>query len=136
MQDNQTNKTMPAGRQVLTDKAVKRLVGHKNVVYYDCGANAWNTNKYNGYTISSQDNDTMWAKLFKEAMEQDPEFSKEYEFVAPVTQTIYSMSNVVVGTIKNNPEYSKKGTAVVGNIIVRNKNTNKLELYGKSWFFV
>ncbi|MDE6250719.1 MAG: hypothetical protein K2M34_03745 [Alphaproteobacteria bacterium] len=119
----------------LTDDVVKRLVGHTNVVYYNCETNAWNTSKYNGHTIDKQDADTKRVKEFKSIMEKIPLFSMLYEFAASVTMTIdidsvlYPVWCVQIGK----PKYSRNGTTVVGNIIVRDKKTGEYELYGKSW---
>lgn len=117
----------------LTDAVVERLVGHTNVVYYNCETNMWNTNKYNGYTINSQNSDTDRVKEFKSAMEREPKFSQQYEFAASITMTIDTVSFPGRGKLISNPKYNQKGTGVVGNIIVKNKATGKYELYCKSW---
>ncbi|MDE6250610.1 MAG: hypothetical protein K2M34_03180 [Alphaproteobacteria bacterium] len=117
----------------LNDAVVQRLVGHTNVVYYNCETNMWNTNKYNGYTIDGQVENAEHVKEFKTAMEREPKFSQQYEFAASITMTIDSVSFKGYGNPISNPKYNQKGRAVVGNIIVKNKLTGKYELYCKSW---
>lgn len=126
---------MPAPTR-LTDAMVKKLTGRTNVVYYNYATNAWNANTYNGYTINDQKTDTVRAKEFKTAMDKDPEFAKEYEMAATVTMTINSGAFKGAGKPVAHPRYSRGGTVVVGNIIVKNKKTNQYELYGKSWIGV
>lgn len=117
----------------LNDAVIKKLAGCQNIVYYNYETKAWNTNTYNGYPINGQKIDTMVAKAFKEAMEKMPEFRAQYEMVASVTMTIESKFYPGWKKTISNPVYSKKGTSVVGNIIVKNKITGKYELYCKSW---
>lgn len=117
----------------LTDDVVKRLVGHTNVVYYNFETKAWNTNTYNGYPIDGQKTDTGRAHDFKVAMEREPEFRAQYEMVASVTMTIDRKFYPGWTKTISNPVYSAKGTAVVGNIIAKNKTTGEYELYCKSW---
>lgn len=125
-----------ATSEKLTDDVVKQLVGHTNVVYYNCETNVWNTNKYNDYAISRQESDIKRVKEFKSVMEKIPEFSNKYEFAASITMTIGKRSYPGWAMGISNPRYSENGTAVVGNIIVRNKATGKYELYCKSWIGV
>ncbi|MDE6250611.1 MAG: hypothetical protein K2M34_03185 [Alphaproteobacteria bacterium] len=117
----------------LTDIVVNCLVGHINVVYYNCETNVWNTSKYNGYTINGQDTDTKRVKEFKSVMENIPAFNQQYEFAASVTMTIGKAFYPGWAKMISNPQYSQNGEAVVGNIIVKNKATGKYELYCKSW---
>lgn len=123
----------PVTPEQLTDDVAKRLIGHINVVYYNFDTGFWNTNRYNEYIITDQFLDTKSAKKFKTAMEQEPEFSKKYEFVANVVMTIDSAMQPNWGTLIKAPQYNNAGTAIVGNVIARNKKTGKCELYGQSW---
>lgn len=116
----------------LNDVVVNSLVG-PDVVYYNFDTNAWNTNRYNDCTIKDQNADTNRVQNFKSVMEEVPEFSQQYEMVASVTMSIDRAFFLGHGKLVSNPQYNRTGTAVVGNIIVRNKKTGAYELYGKSW---
>lgn len=120
----------------LTDDIVNRLVGHTNVVYYNCEKNVWNTNTYNGYKIDSQEIDTASVKFFKTVIEKEEFFIQHYEFAASITMTIDRASFPGYAKAITNPKYNQNGTAVVGNIIVKNKATGNYELYCKSWIGV
>lgn len=117
----------------LTGATVKRLIGHTNIVYYNCETNVWNTNTYNGYRVRNQELDTGRVKEFKSVMEHKPEFNLQYEFSAPVIMTIDAIFIFGQGSLIANPQYKKDGTGIVGNIIVKNKATGKYEMYCKSW---
>lgn len=124
------------GAAQLTDAAITQLVGHENVVYYNLDTNSWNTNTYNGYKIKYQNWDALAVKEFKATMEKIPEFSKNYEMVASIIMTINDKDFHDYGKFVSAPKYDSTGKAVVGNIIIRNKNTGKLELYCKDWLGV
>lgn len=118
------------------DAVVERLIGHTNVVYYDCETTAWNTAIYNGCVIDAQRNGEHSVKRFKSELERIPEFNRHYEFVASVTMTIDEASFPGVAGPISNPQYSNNGLAVVVNVIVKNKETGEYELYCKSWIGV
>lgn len=112
---------------------VKRLIGHTNVVYYNCETNAWNRKKYNNYKLDVRSTDARGFKECKAEMEAMPEFSQHYEFIAPVAMTIASPDFPGRARLISNPKYNRNGTAIIGNIIVRNKSTAIYELYGSTW---
>lgn len=129
---NKTPANATPDTQMLAAAKVKDLAG-PNTVYYDCRESKWNTIVYNGYVIYDQYMDTRNVRAFKAAMDAVPEFFAHYEFVAPVTMTTDRVSPSLRGRKIVNPKYSRTGTLVVGNIIVRNKETGEYELYCKSW---
>lgn len=120
--------TVKSKPKILTDAIVERLIGHRDVIYYNYEINEWNTSRYNGYVISYN----RCLKEFKMAMET-PIFGQQYEFTAPVIMTIDSVSFNGWAKPVSKPSYSRGGTAIVGNIIVKNKTTGNYELYCKSW---
>ncbi len=118
-------------RDILTYNMATRLIGHADVIYYNFDMKVWNTKIYNGYHLNSQELNTKYAIRFKEQW-----IDQKNDVVAPVVMTIDSKVCPGWGKLVEKPKYSQKGTAVVGNIIIRNKKTSKLELYGKSWICV
>lgn len=66
-------------------------------------------------------------------MEESFEFDKQYEIVAPVTMMINATAYSGYGKKVSNPQYSRTSKTFAGNIIVRNKETGRYELYCKYW---
>lgn len=137
VQDDKTPQVKSAGTsEKLNDDVVKRLVGHTNVVYYNFETKAWNTNKYNGYQRINQTLDTGMVEIFKGKMEEIPLFAERYEMAASVTMTMQPRVYPGWGEKVQKPQYHRDSTAVVGNIIVKNKKTGRFSLYCPSWIGV
>lgn len=117
----------------LTDDVVRRLIGHTNVLYYNFEINAWNTNRFDICKVPDKTDIINEVKQFKAVMEAAFEFDNQYEIVAPVTMSMDTTAYSGYGKKVSNPKYNRTGKTVAGNIIVRNKETGRYELYCKYW---
>lgn len=145
----QPKKTVPS--EQLTTKALKRLIGHTNVIYYDFNKKVMVPDTLN-YDIPSNlsvaekyDRTCEREKLKKNLDENSDNFDyfiiqkhPEYEFVAAVIMlTDVNHFNCHDDTrLIQNPPYVQNAKYVVGNLIMRDKATGKLELCGNNWFSV
>lgn len=123
----------PVSKEILTSESAQRFLGglYNNVVYYNHDSNSWNRRE-----ISNEGFDTAGAEWLKIVLESQPVFKDKYELVANVTITVDSKEYPGLAKWAKNVKYSSKGTAVLGNLIVRAKTTGRLELWNSAWLGV
>ena len=114
----------------LTNAVVARLVGYDVQWGYN-----FETNSYLDFSYRDTMHDGYVDRAlvsFKREIEKIPEFSNYYELSAAVTMQVKD-SEVSESGLVSNPQHDPCGTVGLGNIIARNKNTGRLELYSPSW---
>ncbi|MBD5391778.1 hypothetical protein HDR66_03150, partial [bacterium] len=114
----------------LTDAVVQRLVGYDVRWGYNFETNSYLDCSYRESMHDEYIDDELVS--FKRAIAKIPEFSNCYELSAAVTMVVKD-SGKRVNDLVSNPQHDLQGTVGLGNIIVRNKKTGRLELYSSSW---
>ncbi len=124
-------------KEQLTTDAVKRLFGvnYDNVCIYNNETQTLLTRKYNGADVYWDDDDTKNSRRLKELFEATfPKFELVAQATMQVSKADYpGWAEWSKGTL----EFYKYGEYTVGNLIIRNKETGKLELLkAGAWFCV
>ena len=120
--------------QLLTNTKIRYIFGdnYKNIFCYNFDSKHWNKNQYINGNINTRQDISQGAQKLKIAIEQEPEF-KDFEVVAVVAMTISSAQHLFFSNFVHRPTFEKNGTAIVGNIICRNRKTGHIMPMSDTW---
>ncbi|MBQ4069872.1 MAG: hypothetical protein IJD52_00655 [Alphaproteobacteria bacterium] len=118
----------------LTPEKMRKLFGrnYKGVLYYDFDSDVWNTDTYMGVPISCQHVDTKDALRMKKSVEKEKLF-KPFDLVAAVIMAIDAQNYNGDGQLVAAPRFNYGGTAAVGNVVCRDKNTGLILPVSNNW---
>ncbi len=120
--------------EFLTPEKMRKLFGrnYKGILYYDFDAGVWNTDKYLGVPISCQHVETESALRMKKIIEKEAMF-KPFDLVAAVIMSIDDKNYNGDGQLVAAPRFNYGGTATVGNVVCRDKNTGLILPVSNNW---
>ena len=103
---------------------------------YNCDTKMWNRNDLMGYDVEPKFIRSARMNDVKSAFDNDPVFGEKYELVAIVIMPIDKKFFPGKAQLVKSPRYYIIGTALVGNIICRDKNTKELMPVSDYWIGV
>lgn len=122
-------------KQKFTLKKSRDLLGTcaNACLIYNCDAKTWNRDDLMGYEVEPKFVRSARMNAVKCTFDNDPIFGEKYELVAIVIMPIDKRFYPGKAQLVKSPRYYIIGTALVGNVICRDKNTKELMPVSDYW---